>query len=132
MIYYVNPNIVSTTGKCSPNIRIYELKAAFHCVEYVNIYKNGKYTRKPYNRRIRIYWNATTVHNSLPSTTSFWFSPRLFSSLELATAYAIQAYQHTYAIAEKRVAATLANLQQSAKLSATAEAFIDEHSELFI
>ena len=132
MIYYVNPNIVSTSGKCSPNIRVYELKDAFHCVEYVNIYKNGKYTRKPYNRRMRIYRNATTVYNSLPSTTSFWFSPRLFSSLELATAYAIQAYQHTYALAEKRAADVLANLQQSAKLSAEAENFINVYPELFI
>ena len=58
MIYYVTPNIVSTKGKCSPNIRIYELKDAFHCVEYVNIYKNGKYTRKPYNRLIRLHWGG--------------------------------------------------------------------------
>lgn len=130
MIYYVNPNIVSTSGKCSPNIRVYELKDAFHCVEYVNIYKNGKYTRKPYNRRIRLHWRATTIHNSMPSVT--WYSPQVFSSLELATAYAIQAYQHTYALAEKRAANMLANLQQSAKLSATAEAFIDEHPDLFI
>ena len=133
MIYYVNPNIVSTSGKCSPNIRIYEMIDPRNSAGFVHVYKDGKYTRKPYNRRMRLYWNATTIHNSLPTNTpSFWFSPRLFSSLELATAYAIQAYQHTYAVAEKRVAAVLANLQQSAKLSATAEAFINEHPELFI
>ena len=133
MIYYVNPNIVSTTGKCSPNIRIYEMTDIRNCAGFVHIYKDGKYIRKPYSRPLQICWGATTVHSSLPiNTPSFWFSPHLFSSLELATAYAIQAYQYTYAIAEKRVAATLANLQQSAKLSATAEAFINEHPELFI
>ena len=130
MIYYVSPNIVSTSGKCSPNIRIYELQDAFRRVEYVNIYKNGKYTRKPYSRLMRLHWRATTIHNSIPSVT--WYSPQVFSSLELATAYAIQAYQHTYAVAEKRAAAVLTNLQQSAKLSAEAEAFINDHPELFL
>ena len=133
MIYYVNPNIVSTSGKCSFNIRIYEMIDPRNSAGFVHVYKDGKYTRKPYNRRMRLYWNATTIHTSLPPVTpSFWFSPRLFSSLELATAYSIQAYQHTYAVAERRAADVLANLQQSAKLSAEAEVFINEHPELFI
>ena len=133
MIYYVNPNIVSATGKCSPNIRIYEMTDIGNYAGFVHIYKDGKYIHKPYKRPLQVYWGATTVHRSLPiNTPSFWFSPRLFSSLELATAYAIQAYQHTYALAEKRAADVLANLQQSAKLSATAEAFINEHPDLFI
>lgn len=133
MIYYVIPNIVSPSGKCSTNIRIYEMKDPSDCTRFVHVYKDGKYTRKPYNRRMRIHWNATTIHTSLPTCTpSFWFTPHFFSSLELATAYSIQAYKHTYALAEKCAAAVLANLQQSAKLSATAEAFINEHPELFI
>ena len=133
MIYYVTPNVVSTSGKCSTNVRIYEMKDPHKYAGFVHIYKDGKYTRKPYNCCIRIHWKATTIHNSLPtSTPSFWFSPHFFSSLELATAYAIQAYQHTYALAEKRAAGVLANLQQSAKLSATAEAFINKHPDLFI
>ena len=133
MIYYVNPNIVSTSGKCSPNIRIYEMLDSCKSAGFVHVYKDGKHTRKPYNRPIRIYWQAVKIHSSLPVITpTSWFSPQFFSSLELATAYAIQAYQHTYALAEKRAADVLANLQQSAKLSATAEVFINDHPELFI
>ena len=133
MIYYVTPNIVSTSGKFSPNIRIYQMLDSSKSAGFVHIYKNGTWTRKSYNRHINVYWKAVKIHSSLPIITpTSWFSPQLFSSLELATAYAIQAYQHTYAVAEKRAATVLANLQQSAKLSAEAEVFIAAYPELFI
>lgn len=130
MIYYVDPPVVSTKGKCSQNIRIYEMIDPKTSAGFVHIYKNGAWTRKAYNRNIRVWWRTITVHNSLPKVTWYW--PQLFSTLKLATAYAILAYQTTYAAAQDSVNKTISNLEKSAKLSATAEAFINEHPDLFI
>lgn len=133
MIYYVKPNIVTTTGKCSPNIRIYEMLDPRNSNGFVHVYKNGTYTRKPYNRKLNPWWRSVTVYNSLPPISkSFWFAPELFSSLELATAYALIAYQRTYALAETKATEVFSNLKQSAKLSAEAKVFINANPELFI
>ena len=133
MIYYVKPNIVSTTGKCSPNIRIYEMLDPRNSNGFVHVYKNGTYTRKPYNRKLNPWWRSVKINTTLPViSNSFWFAPELFSSLELATAYAFVAYQRTYSLAETKATEVFSNLKQSAKLSATAEVFINEHTDLFI
>ena len=132
MIYYINPNIVSTTGKCSPNIRIYEFNDDSSYTGYVYIYKNNTYLRKSYNRKPdNWYVTRYPLASALP-TGLRWYPPMRFTTRELATAYAIVAYQHTYAVAEKRATAVLTNLQQSAKLSAEAEEFIDANPEYFI
>ena len=130
MIYYVIPPVVSTKGKCSQNIRIYEMIDPKTTAGYVHIYKNGAWTRKTYNRNIRVWWRTVTVHSSLPKVT--WYSPQLFSTLELATAYAILAYQTTYAAAQDSVNKITSNLEKSANLSAEAEGFINACPELFI
>ena len=130
MIYYVDPPVVSTKGKCSQNIRIYEMIDPKTSAGFVHIYKNGAWTRKAYNRNIRVWWRTITVHNSLPKVTWYW--PQLFSTLELATAYAILAYQTTYAAAQDSVNKIISNLEKSANLSAEAETFINAYPELFI
>ena len=130
MIYYVDPPIVSTKGKCSKNTRIYETIDPKTPARFVHIYKNGAWTRKAYNRHICIGWRIVTVHNSLPKVTWHW--PQLFSTLELATAYAILAYQTTYAAAQASVNKVISNLEKSANLSAEAETFINAYPELFI
>lgn len=130
MIYYVIPPVVSTKGKCSQNIRIYEFIAPKTPAGFVHIYKNGAWTRKAYNKKLSTLWCYVTVHNSLPKVT--WYGPQYFSTLELATAYAILAYQTTYAAAQDSVNKIISNLEKSAKLSAEAEVFINEHPELFI
>ena len=130
MIYYVIPPVVSTKGKCSQNIRIYELINPKTSAGFVHIYKSGTWTRKAYNRNISRWWRTVTVHNSLPKVT--WYVPQLFSTLELATAYAILAYQTTYAAAQDSVNKVISNLEKSANLSAEAETFINAYPELFI
>ena len=130
MIYYVNPPIVSTKGKCSQNIRIYEMTDPRTSAGFVYIYKNGAWTRKAYSRNIRVWWRTITVHNSLPKVT--WYTPQLFSTLELATAYAILAYKTTYAAAQDSVNKIISNLEKSANLSAETEDFINAYPELFI
>ena len=130
MIYCVIPPVVSTKGKCSQNIRIYELINPKTSAGFVHIYKSGTWTRKAYNRNISRWWCTVTVHNSLPKVT--WYVPQLFSTLELATAYAILAYQTTYAAAQDSVNKVISNLEKSANLSAEAETFINAYPELFI
>ena len=130
MIYYVIPPVVSTKGKCSQNIRIYEIIDSKTPAGFVHIYKNGAWTRKAYNRNIRIWWRTVTVHSSLPKVT--WYGPQLFSTLELATAYAILAYKTTYTAAQDSVNKAINNLEKSANLSAEAETFINAYPELFI
>ena len=75
MIYYVIPPVVSTKGKCSQNIRIYEMIHPKAPAGFVHIYKNGAWTRKAYNKNLRTRWRYVTVHNSLPKVT--WYSPQL-------------------------------------------------------
>ena len=130
MIYYVDPPVVSTKGKCSQNIRIYEMIDPKTSAGYVHIYKNGAWTRKVYNRNIRIWWHTITVYSSLPKVT--WYRPQFFSTVELATAYAILAYKTTYTAAQDSVNKTISNLEKSANLSAEAENFINVYPELFI
>ena len=130
MIYYVIPPVVSTKGKCSQNIRIYELTGPKTSAGFVHIYKSGTWTRKAYNKNTGRWWRYVTVHNSLPKVT--WYAPQLFSTLELATAYAILAYQATYAAAQDSVNKVISNLEKSANLSAEAETFINAYPELFI
>ena len=130
MIYYVIPPVVSTKGKCSKNIRIYEMIHPKTPARFVHIYKNGAWTRKAYTKNLRTWWRYVTVHSSLPKVT--WYSPQLFSTLELATAYAILAYQTTYAAAQDSVNKIISNLEKSANLSAEAEGFINVYPELFI
>lgn len=130
MIYYVIPPVVSTKGKCSQNIRIYEMIDPKTPAGFVHIYKNGAWTRKAYTKNLRTWWRYVTVHNSLPKVT--WYGPQLFSTLELATAYAILAYQTTYAAAQDSVNKVISNLEKSANLSAEAEGFINAYPELFI
>ena len=131
MIYYVIPPVVSTKGKCSQNIRIYEMIDPKTSAGFVHIYKNGAWTRKAYNRNIRWWRTITvTVHTSLPKVT--WYGPQFFSTVELATAYAILAYKTTYAAAQDSVNKVISNLEKSANLSAEAEDFINAYPELFI
>lgn len=130
MIYYVIPPIVSTKGKCSQNIRIYEMIDPKTPAGFVHIYKNGAWTRKAHNKNIRAWWPYATVHNSLPKVTRY--SPQFFSTVELATAYAILAYKTTYAAAQDSVNKVISSLEKSANLSAEAEDFINAYPELFI
>ena len=132
MIYYVNPNIVSTSGKCSPNIRIYELNDDSSYTGYVYIYKNNTYLRKSYNRELN-NWLVTRypVACKLP-TGSRWHPPMRFTTLELATAYAIVAYKASYTAAETKAQNTLANLAKHSALRDAAEGFIDANPEFFI
>ena len=131
MIYYVIPPVVSTKGKCSQNIRIYEMVDPKTSAGFVHIYKNGAWTRKAYNRDINIWWRTiNVVHSSLPKVT--WYEPQFFSTVELATAYAILAYKTTYAAAQDSVNKIISNLEKSANLSAEAEGFINAYPELFI
>ena len=130
MIYYVIPPVVSTKGKCSQNIRIYEMIDQKTSAGFVHIYKNGTWTRKAYNKNLRTWWRTVVIHSSLPKVT--WYGPQLFSTLELATAYAILAYQTTYAAAQDSVNKVISNLEKSANLSAEAEDFINTYPELFI
>ena len=130
MIYYVIPPVVSTKGKCPQNIRIYEMIDPKTSARFVHIYNNGTWIRKTYNKNLRTWWRYVTIHSSLPKVT--WYGPQLFSTLELATAYAILAYKTTYAAAQDSVNKVISNLEKSANLSAEAEDFINTYPELFI
>ena len=132
MIYYVNPNIVSTTGKCSPNIRIYEFNDEMSYTGYIFIYKDGKYTRRSYNRTPDIWYaKRYPIATSLPVGLK-WHPPMRFSARELATAYAIIAYKASYTTAETKAQTTLSNLTKHAAFRNTADTFIDANPEFFI
>ena len=132
MIYYVNPNIVSTSGKCSPNIRIYEFNDDMSYTGYVYIYKNNTYLRRSYNRKPDT-WHMTRypVASALP-TDLRWYPPMRFTARELATAYAIVAYKASYTAAEINAQNTLANLAKHFAFRDAAEEFIDANPEYFI
>ena len=132
MIYYVNPNIVSTAGKCSPNIRIYEFNDDSSYTGYVYIYKNNTYLRKSYNRKPD-NWYMTRYPVACALPTGFrWHPPMRFTTRELATAYAIVAYKASYTAAETRAQNTLANLAKHSAFRGAAEEFIGANPEYFI
>ena len=132
MIYYINPNIVNTAGKCSPNIRIYEFNDDMSYTGYIYIYKNNSYFRKRYNRKPDTWYTTRyPVASSLPAGLK-WHPPMRFTTRELATAYAIVAYQASYTAAETKAHETLANLQKHSTLKLAADTFIDANPEYFI
>ena len=132
MMYYINPNIVSTAGKCSPNIRIYEFNDDMAYTGYINIYKNSTYLRRSYNRKPDIWYvKRYPVASSLPVGLK-WHPPMCFTTRELATAYAIVAYRASYATAERKAHETLANLQKHSTFKLAADEFIDANPEYFI
>ena len=132
MIYYVNPNIVSTSGKCSPNIRIYEFNDDSSYTGYVYIYKNNTYLRKSYSRKPD-NWYVTRYPVACALPTGFrWHPPMRFTTRELATAYAIVAYRASYTAAETKAQNTLANLAKHSAFRDAAEEFIDANPEYFI
>ena len=132
MMYYINPNIVSTAGKCSPNIRIYEFNDDMSYTGYIYIYKNNSYFRKRYNRKPDTwYMRCYPVASSLPAGLK-WHPPMRFTTRELATAYAIVAYQASYTATETKAYKTLANLQKHSAFKLAADTFIDANPEYFI
>ena len=132
MIYYVNPNIVSTIGKCSPNIRIYEFNDDMSYTGSIFIYKDNKYTRRSYNRKPDAWYTTRyPVATSLPIGLT-WHPPMRFSTRELAVAYAIVAYKASYATAEARAQTALSNLTKHATFRNAADTFIDNNPEYFI
>lgn len=132
MIYYVNPDIVSASGKCSTNIRIYEFNDDMSRTGYVYIYKNNTYLRRSYNREPDIgYTTRYPVASALP-TGLRWYPSMRFTTRELATAYAIAAYKASYTAAETQAQNTLANLAKHSAFRDAAEEFIDANPEYFI
>ena len=132
MIYYINPNIVNTTGKCSPNIRIYEFNDDMSYTGYTYIYKNRSYFRSSYNPKPDTwYMTRYPVASSLPIGLKR-HPPMRFTTRELATAYAITAYQQSYITTERKAHEILANLQKHSTFKLAADEFIDANPEYFI